>query len=67
MIAVTSTGILTTAEGKRLSVTYSVIDDDGKIKKENQRVNRVVINEDILSHISTIEKFATEIAESDIK
>lgn len=63
MITVTSTGILTTAEGKRLSITYSIIDDDGRIIKENQRLNRVVRNEDILSHISAIEKFATEIVE----
>ena len=65
MIAVTSMGILTTAEGKRISITFSVIDNAGKITKENQRVNRVILDEDVLSHISAIEQFALGIAESE--
>lgn len=62
MIAITSMGILTTAEGKRLSITYSTIDDAGKITKENQRLNRVVLDESILGHINALENFATNIA-----
>lgn len=54
-------GILTTAEGKRLSITYSVIDDNGKITEENQRVNRVVLDENIKSHIRALEEFAENI------
>lgn len=65
MIAVTSMGILTTAEGKRISITFSVIDDSGKITKENQRINRVILDEDVLSHISAIEQFALGIAEGE--
>lgn len=65
MIAVTSMGILTTAEGKRISITFSVIDNAGKITKENQRVNRVVLDENVLSHISAIEQFALGIAEGE--
>lgn len=65
MIAITSMGILTTAEGKRLSITYSIIDDTGKIQKENQRVNRVVLDDDMLSHIDAIEQFAIGIAEGE--
>ena len=61
MIAITSMGILTTAEGKRLSITYSVIDDTGKIIKENQRINRVVIDENALGHIDELENFAVNI------
>lgn len=61
MIAITSMGILTTAEGKRLSITYSVIDDTGKIIKENQRINRVVIDENALGNIDALENFAVNI------
>ena len=48
-----------------MSITFSVIDNAGKITKENQRVNRVILDEDVLSHISAIEQFALGIAEGE--
>lgn len=61
MKIITSMGILTTAEGKRLSITFSTVDNSGKIIEENQRVNRVVLDESALNHISALEDFALSI------
>lgn len=63
MKKVTSMTILTTAEGKRLSLTFSEIDSVGNIVKENERVNRVVVNPDALSSIANLENFAQGIVE----
>lgn len=63
MKKVTSMTILTTAEGKRLSLTFSDIDSVGNIIKENERVNRVVVNPDALAIIASLENFAQGIIE----
>ena len=47
-----------TAEGTRLSATYSVIDETtGNITTSNERFNTVVVNSDIQSDIDAIMKF----------
>lgn len=61
MKKVTSMTILTTAEGKRLSITFSQIDDKGNIVKENERVNKVVVNNNMLNNIAELEGFAQDI------
>lgn len=63
MKIVTSMTILTTPEGKRMSVTYSDVDESGKITSENNRENRIVVRNDVLEHISVLELFAQEIVE----
>ena len=63
MKKVTSITILTTAEGKRLSLTFSEIDESGNIVKENDRVNRVVVDEAALGVIAGLEEFAQAIVE----
>lgn len=65
MKKVTSMTTLTTAEGKRLSITFSEIDDSGNIIKENERVNKVVVNQNVLSCISELEEFAQEIVDGE--
>lgn len=65
MKKVTSMTTLTTAEGKRLSITFSEIDDSGNIIKENERVNKVVVNHNALSCISELEEFAQEIVDGE--
>lgn len=65
MKKVTSMTVLTTAEGKRLSITFSEIDDSGNITKENERVNKVVVNRNTLDHISALEEFAQDIIEGE--
>lgn len=65
MKKVTSMTVLTTAEGKRLSITFSEIDDNGNIIKENERVNKVVVNRNILGYITELEEFAQEIVDGE--
>lgn len=63
MKKVTSITILTTAEGKRISLTFSEINDNGDIIKENERVNKVVVSQNALDIISDLEDFAQNIIE----
>lgn len=65
MKKVTSMTVLTTAEGKRLSITFSEIDDNGSIIKENERVNKVVVNRSALACISELEEFAQDIVDGE--
>lgn len=46
-----------TAEGMRLTFTYSVIDSDGNVKKSNARATIIVLDEQILSAIGNINSF----------
>ena len=43
-----------TAEGMRLSFTYSIIDPDGNLVKSNQRATVIVLDADTLSEIESI-------------
>lgn len=61
---VTSTTILTTGEGKRISVTYSEIDDKGNLTSENNRVNRIIVDDEILEMVGKLEEFAKGIIET---
>ena len=65
MNKVTSITTHTTAEGKRISITYSEIDETGKIIQDNKRVNRVVVDEDALGHITALESFAQTIIDAE--
>lgn len=65
MKRVTSMTVLTTAEGKRLSITFSEIDDKGNIIKENERVNKVVVDQAALSSIVELEGFAQGIVDGE--
>lgn len=46
-----------TAEGSRLSVTFSEISEDGSLIKSNERFNTIVVNQEIQSYIDKIDKF----------
>lgn len=65
MRKVTSITTHTTAEGKRVSITYSSIDDTGKIVEDNKRINRVVVDEEALVHINALEEFAQGIVSAE--
>lgn len=65
MNKVTSITAHKTAEGTRVSITYSVIDEYGRITEDNKRVNRVVVDPQIQSHIDSMNQFAQEIIESE--
>ena len=61
---VTSITTLTTAEGQRLTGTYSIIDETGNIISENNRFNRIVVDSATLNAISDIKAYAQVIADS---
>ncbi len=46
-----------TAEGKRLSYTYSEIDENGTLVKSNERATCIVLDEGIKQKIDEINKF----------
>lgn len=47
----------TTAEGERISYTYSLIDNGGNIVKSNERADIIAVGEDILKALKTINDF----------
>lgn len=49
-----------TAEGDRISFTYSEIDEKGKLIKQNERENFVVMEEAVQEHIDAINKYISE-------
>lgn len=46
-----------TAEGMRLTYTYSVINEDGALIKSNQRATVIVLDEDINAAIGNIHEW----------
>ena len=65
MNKLTSITTHTTAEGKRISITYSEIDENGKIIQDNKRVNRVVVDQEALACITALEVFAQTIVDAE--
>ena len=65
MNKVTSIALLNNNGMQRISITYSVIDENGKIIEDNKRVNRVVVNEEKLGLINQLYGFAQEIVETE--
>lgn len=58
---VTSIGLFNDAVGKRMSVTYSEIDETtGQIIADNKRIDRVVVDKAILKEIEDVTAFAQE-------
>ncbi len=54
---ITSFTAHTTAEGERLSYTYSEIDENGTLVKSNERATCIVLDEGIKQKIDEINKF----------
>lgn len=50
----------TTAEGERLSYTYSEIDLDGTLVKSNERATCIVLDAEMLDCISKLNNFLLE-------
>ena len=46
-----------TAEGMRLTFTYSLIDEEGNVLKSNARATTIVLDAEILGNITTINEF----------
>lgn len=63
MNKITSITTHQTGEGTRMSITYSVINDNGDIEKSNIRINKIVVNDELQSHINAINESALSILE----
>lgn len=46
-----------TAEGMRLTFTYSIIDESGNVVKSNARATTIVLNDKILGKIEELNSF----------
>lgn len=46
--------IVTTAEGERVSYTYTELDDSGNITSQNNRGSFVALDDDLLTAIATL-------------
>jgi hypothetical protein len=55
--------IITDGQAKRLAITFDSIDDSGKVIKANRKINRIVVEEDILYAINDIESYAESVIE----
>jgi len=59
MKVVTSIGLFNDAVGKRISITYSEIDDQtGEIISDNKRIDRVVTDPTAKAHADALAEYA---------
>lgn len=65
MKKVTSITTFETAEGTRVSITYSELSDSGKTISENNRINRIVMDEKLKEEIETVKRAAQEMVEDE--
>lgn len=54
MKKLSAVAIVTTAEGERVSYTYTELDSDGNITSQNNRVSFVALDEELLAAIKTL-------------
>ena len=54
MKKLSAVAIVTTAEGERVSYTYTVLDSDGNITSQNNRASFVALDEGLLAAIKTL-------------
>ena len=65
MKVVTSITVFNDAVGKRMSITYSEVDETtGKIISDNNRIDRVVTDKDAKAAIDNLNEFAQEFVDS---
>lgn len=65
MKIVTSIGLFNDAVGKRISITYSEVDDQtGQIISDNKRIDRVVTDQTALGHANALAEYAQEFVDA---
>ena len=61
MKIVTSIGLFNDAVGKRISITYSEVDEQtGQVISDNKRVDRVVTDKTAIGHANALAEYAQE-------
>lgn len=65
MKIVTSIGLFNDAVGKRISITYSEIDDQsGRIISDNKRIDRVVTDQTAIGHANALAEYAQQFVDN---
>ena len=54
MKKLSAVAIVTTAEGERVSYTYTELDSDGNITSQNNRASFVALDEEVLAAIAKL-------------
>lgn len=66
MKILTSMTFFNDAVGKRMSVSYSEVDEEtGRVISDNNRKDRVIIDRDLIGKIGELEDYATEFINAD--
>lgn len=66
MKIVTSVTVFSDAVGKRMSITYSEVDETtGKVISDNRRIDRVVTDADAKAHANALEEYAQTFVEGE--
>ena len=63
MRLVTSSTVFSDAIGTRISITYSEVDDHGKVIKDNIRLDRVITDPDAKATANNLLAFAQELVD----
>lgn len=50
---------------QRLSITYTKVNEEGKIVEDNVRINRIVLDDNILEVIQELIQFAQQIVDKE--
>lgn len=65
MNVVTSIGVFNDAIGKRMSISYSVVDDTtGQVIADNKRIDRVVTDQTVIAHANALAEHAQQFLDS---
>ena len=65
MKIVTSIGLFNDAVGKRMSITYSEVDDQtGQIISDNKRIDRVVTDQTAIGHANALAEHAQQFVDN---
>mgnify|MGYP003303300014 CR=1 FL=1 len=57
--------VTTEGSAKRMAITFDEVDESGKVVKSNIKTNRVVMDENALKAIATIEAYAQGIIDAE--
>lgn len=65
MKIVTSIGLFNDAIGKRMSITYSEVDDQtGQVVSDNKRIDRVVTDQTAIGHANALAEYAQQFVDN---
>lgn len=64
MKVVTGVSLFKVAAGQRISITYSILNEEGEFIKENVKVSRIVTDDAVLNNINNILEVAKNIIDT---